>query len=197
MCYAQKEYLEPIKDYDNFVDKSLKNFHDQLFLKLYEGFAKMPLARYTATSSNTGEYAFSVESVNNIYFIVSNTLSESYWFSNYRNNINLITSRKEIGNKLGIKIGELFQMLVFQSKRKDSVFWYPDTMIYYFSALNKDGQIVTGETSSSDCKGLLGRLVKVCDNLYKMGNGENISQANMILEVEELIQNFRANNQDK
>ena len=43
------------------------------------------------------------------------------------------------------------------------------------------------ETWSPNDKSLLGRLVKICDNIYSLGNGNKISESDILKEIEKLI----------
>jgi hypothetical protein len=43
------------------------------------------------------------------------------------------------------------------------------------------------ETWSPNDKSLLGRLVEICDNIYSLGNGNKISESDILKEIEKLI----------
>ena len=66
-------------------------------------------------------------------------------------------------------------------------FWNINGITYYFTTTDKNGKIKTGKTWSPNKKSLLGRLVKICDNLYSLGIGKNIDQSKITKEITILI----------
>ena len=48
-----------------------------------------------------------------------------------------------------------------------------------------------GETWSPDDNSLLGRLVKICDNLHSIGDRKDVSQTDILKEIEELIKELK------
>lgn len=57
----------------------LGEYYRSVFSLLNTGFQKQPYARFTAIPSFSPEYAMSVEKKNGRYFLISNTLSRTYW----------------------------------------------------------------------------------------------------------------------
>jgi hypothetical protein len=62
---------------------------------------------------------------------------------------------------------------------------------YYFSTVDKNGNLKIGETWSPDDNSLLGRLVKICDNLHSIGDRKDVSQTDILKEIEELIKELK------
>ena len=68
-----------------------------------------------------------------------------------------------------------------------------DGETYIFTTTDKNGEIRTGTTWSphpSD-KPLLSRLVEICDNLCLLGIENDISQTNILREIDILINDFK------
>ena len=185
-CFGQKEHLEPARDFKQY-EGVLREYYDHIFPLLYQGFADKPYAQYTSMPSFSDEYAFSIERIGNKNYVISNCLSENYWYAEKRDKVKLETKKTEIGDSLYIKIGKLFQLLTEQIKKPDQDLMGLDGVTYYFSCVEKNGEIKTGETWSPNDNSLLGRLIKICDKLYSLGNGKNISQSELEIEIEKTI----------
>ena len=131
LCFGQKEHLEPANGF-NPNDSArygrsyskLKEYHNVVHTLLYSGFSQKPYARYTSMPSFSSEYAFSVEEIRGKFYIISNIFSENYWYAGYkkRNSVKINTTKTEINNNLYLKIGELFELLVKQTKEKERKF---------------------------------------------------------------------------
>lgn len=189
-CFGQKEHLEPVRDFSQY-EGILKDYYDTVFPKLYEEFSQTPYARYTSMPSFFKEYAFSVETIGGKHYIISNSLSENFWYAKKRKKVKLISNKTEIGDALYSKIGELFQLLIRQTKKPEEKLIGLDGVTYYFSTVDETSEIKTGETWSPDRNSLLGRLVQICDNLFSIGNGGNISQIGISKEIETLIKDLK------
>ncbi len=59
---------------------------------------------------------------------------------------------------------------------------------YYFATTDKNGQVKIGKT---DDNSFLGRLVKICGNIYSLGNGENISQTETLKDIDKLLNELK------
>lgn len=200
-CYSQKKHLEPVKDFKKY-EGVLKEYYDNVFPLLNKGYQERPYARYTSMPSFSCEYSFSVEKKDYKYFIISNTLSENYWYAKNRSSVELISVETEIKADLYEKVGELFQLLAVQTEKpeiesigSDGTTYYITTgcdgTTYYFTTTNKSGEIEMGEIWSPNENSLLGRLINICDNLYSIGNGKDISQKDVLNEIVRLIEELR------
>lgn len=185
-CHGQKEHLEPARDFKQYEGLS-KEYYGNVFPLLYKGFNDKPYVRYTSMPSFSREYAFSIEQTEEKYHIISNSLSENYWYAKKKEMVKTQTQRAEIGEMLYLKIGELFQLLVAQTKYADNDFVKCDGVTYYFSITDNSGRIKTGETWSPYGNSLLDRLVKICDKLYSLKEGNSMIENDLISEIEKLI----------
>jgi hypothetical protein len=93
------------------------------------------------------EYAFAVEKGEDENYIISNKLSENFWYAGYnkkgqlnnkrRNKVQVGTTRTEINNDLYEKFGELFELLASQTKVYEKGWFGADGVIYYFAITEK------------------------------------------------------------
>ena len=200
-CFGQKnQHLEPA-DMLNQDDGTLKEYYEKRFNMLYKGFSKEPFARYVSMPSFQDKYAFSVETIGGKTYIISNSLSHS--LSLKKTNVKPKTNKTKIENKLYIKIGELFQLLAEQTKTIEIYTYTKDgTLIridsrkldgttFLFYTTDKNGYIKIGTTWSPGSDTLLGKLIKICDNLYFIGNGKNISQMDVAADIDILINDMK------
>ncbi|WP_143883409.1 hypothetical protein [Chryseobacterium binzhouense] len=186
LFFGQKQHLEPAKDFKQY-EGVLKEYYDNIFLRLYKGYSEKPIARYTSMPSFSNEYSYSVETLDGKNYVVSNKLSESYWYSKNKNKVKLISNKTELTNDLYLKIVALFQLLEEQTKKPEHESMGLDGITYYFATTDKNGELKIGETWSPAEKSLLGRLVKICDNIYSLGIGNNLSQSDILKEIEKLV----------
>ena len=186
LCFGQKPHLEPAKDFKQY-EGVLKEYYDNVFPLLYKGYSEKPIARYTSMPSFSNEYSFSVETIEGKNYVVSNRLSESYWYSKNKKKVKLISNKTEITTDLYLKIVDLFKLLEEQTKKIENDLMGLDGVTYYFTTTDKNGEIKIGETWSPAEESLLGRLVKICNNIYSLGIGNNLSQSDILKEIEKLI----------
>lgn len=190
--FGQKQHLEPAKDFNQY-DGVLKEYYNNVFPLLYKGYSEKPIARYTSTPSFTNEYSFSIETFDGKIYAVSNRLSENYWYAKNRKNIELVSNKIELVDELYIKIVDLFKFLEEHTKKPegDLITKRADGVTYYFATTEKNGLVKISETWSPDDNSILGRLIEICDNIYSLGNGENISQTEILKETDKLLNDFK------
>jgi hypothetical protein len=185
ISYGQKGHLEPAT-FD--VGGGLEIYYKNLNTLLYDGMSDKPYARFTAIPSFSKEYAFSVEKEKGEYFIISISLSESYWRNCLRGenkeNVKFITHKTKIDKKLYTQIGVLFKILAEQTKSDEIEDHTLDGEKYYFITSDNNGKIKIGETRG------IGKLIDVCFNLYSIGNGNNDLINETKEEVDKLIVEF-------
>ena len=213
LCFGQKEHLEPAKvfnpndsaRYGGYYSVA-KAHNDQVYKLLYSGFSQNPYARYTSMPSFDGGYAFSVEKIKKKNYILSNRLSENYWYAliGGREGFVKIDKKKiKINNELYLKIGELFGLLTEQTKEKERIFeTLPDGIVVELITVVSDGTVYTFSTTDiyenitktgtihsphPNDKPMLNRLVKICDDLCSLEIKRNISQKNIMKDIDELI----------
>lgn len=137
--------------------------------------------------SFSSEYSFSIETINGKEYVVSNRLSERYWNTKNRNRVELISNKTELQSSLYLRIVDLFELLEEQTKKPESDMIGLDGTTYYFASTDRNGQIKIGKTWSPDDDSLLGKLVEICDNIYSLGNGNNISQTEILKDIDKLV----------
>tara|TARA_R110000868_G_scaffold33215_3_gene120835 strand:+ start:1175 stop:1795 length:621 start_codon:yes stop_codon:yes gene_type:complete len=185
--YCQKGHLTPSNNFENNIG-ILKEYYDNVFPLLYNNFEKKPFARYTAMPSFGTEYAFSIELKDNEFIIISNTLTQNYWYAKNKENVKLISKKKAIDKTLYKKIGELFNLLSIQTKPIEEELYKTDGTTYYFATTNSNGEIKIGETWSSENKSNLGKLTEICDVLFEIGNGKENQGTEIEKEIDKLIE---------
>jgi len=202
LCFGQKQHLEPAKDFKQYKGV-LKEYYDSVFPLLYKGYSEKPIVRYTSMPSFSNEYSFSIETIEGKNYVVSNRMSENYWYAKNRMKVELVSNKTEFVNELYIKIVDLFKLLEEQTKKPEPVFkiidgvtyeekiMRADGVTYYFATTNKNGQVKIGETWSPYDNSLLRRLVEICDNIYSLGNGENISQTETLKDIDKLLNDLK------
>lgn len=190
LCFGQKQHLEPAKDLEQY-DGDLRVYYDNVFALLSKGYSEKPIARYTSMPSFSNEYSFSIEVINGKNYVVSNRLSESYWYAKSRKKVRLISSRAELKNDLYLKIVDLFKVIQEQTRKAENDFSGLDGVTYYFATTDKNEQIRIGVAWSPDENSLLGRLIKVCDNIYLLGSGKTISQTDTLGDIDKLLNELK------
>lgn len=183
--FGQNQRLKPARNFKESVSKNYRG----VFPLLYKGFAKKPYARYTAMPSFSREYAFSVEKIKGVPYIISNTLSTNYYFAKVKIFVKIKKNKAKISDDLYLKIGELFEIFTEQTEDKD--FSGLDGVTYYFAKTGKNGEIKTGETWSPDENSLLDRLVNICIDLYLIGNNKDIAQTDILKEIDIFINDLK------
>jgi hypothetical protein len=186
LCFGQKQHLDPTKDFKQY-EGVLKEYYDNVFPLLYKGYSAKPIARYTSMPAFSNEYSFSIETIEGINYVVSNRLTENYWYAKNRKTVKLISSKTELTNDLHLKIVNLFKLLEEQTKKPENDLMGPDGVTYYFETTEINGQIKIGETWSPKEKSLLGNLIQTCDNIYSLGNGNNLSQTDILKDIDKLL----------
>ena len=182
--------MEPVKDFNQY-EGVLKEYYDNVFPLLYKGYSEKPIAKYTSMPSFSNEYSFSIEIIDGENFVVSNRLSESYWYAKNRKKVKLFSNKTELANDLYLKIVDLFKLLEEQTKKTENDLMGLDGVTYYFVTTDTNGQIKIGETWSPDDNSLFGRLVKICDSIYSLGNGKNISQTETLKDIDKLLYDLK------
>lgn len=185
--YCQKGHLTPSNNLDN-ESGMLKEYYGNLFPLLYNNFEKYPYARYTTIPSFRTEYAFSIELKDNDFVIISNTLTQNYWYAKNKESVKLITNKKVINETLYRKIGELFHLLDMQTKEITEDLFKTDGTTYYFSTTDSTKKIKTAETWSPGNKTSLGKLTEICDILFEIGNGKENQVTEIGKEIDKLIE---------
>jgi len=190
LSFGQTQHLEPARDFKQY-EGELKEYYDNVFPLLYKDFSEKPIARYTSMPSFSSEYSFSIETIEGKNYVVSNKMSENYWYAKKRKKVKLISNKTELTNDLYLKIVDLFKLLEEQTKDTEGDLMGVDGVTYYFATTDKNGQIKIGETWSPNENSLLGRLVIICDSIYALGNGKKLSQTDIIKDIDKLLNDLK------
>jgi hypothetical protein len=186
LCFGQTQHLKPTRDFKQY-EGVLKEYYDNVFPLLYKGYSEKPIARYTSMPSFSSEYSFSIETIQCNSYVAINRMSENFWYEKNRKKVKLISSKTLLTNDLYLKIVDLFKLLEEQTKKPEDDLMGLDGVTYYFATTDKNGQIKIGETWSPNVNSSLGRLVKICDNIYSLGNGKNLSQTDILKDIDKLL----------
>ena len=190
LSFGQKQHLEPARDFKQY-EGVLKEYYDNVFPLLYKGYSEKPIARYTSIPSFSSEYSFSIETIEGKNYVVSNKMSENFWYAKIRKKVKLVSNKTELTNDLYLKIVDLFKLLEEQTKEPEDDLMGNDGVTYYFATTNKNGQIKIGETWSPNENSLLGRLVMICDSVYALENGKNLSQTDILKDIDKLLNDLK------
>ncbi len=190
MCIGQVQHLKPARDFEQY-EGMLKEYYDNVFPLLYKGYSEKPIARYTSMPSFSREYAFSIELVNGKNYVVSNKVSENFWYAKNRKKVKILSSKAELTDNLYLKIVDLFELIEEQTKEPKDDLMGLDGVTYFFATTNKNGQIKTGETWSPEDNSLLGRLVMICDSVYALGSGKKMIQIDLANDIDKLLNDFK------
>jgi len=190
LSFGQTQHLEPARDFKQYAGV-LKEYYDNVFPLLYKGYSEKPIARYTSMPSFSSEYSFSIETIEGKSYVVSDKMSENFWYAKNRKKVKLISNKTELTNDLYLKIVDLFKLLEEQTKESGDDLMGKDGETYYFATTDKNGQIKIGETWSPNDNSLLGRLVMICDSVYALGNGKNLSQTDILKDIDKLLKDLK------
>ena len=180
--------------------------------KLYRNFTDKPEARLTVYPAFRNKYALSIEQKSREHYLLSNTLSEDQWEvvrSQWRK-VDTVTSKQyKIDRSFYENIRQLFEIVTSQIRiRKvekqiiiidgEEFEKIPtmklDGVVYYLSTTNSNGELLTGKTHSPRKNTLMGRLADICDDLYSLSQGEEISKDGIETKMKSLIANMQNEN---
>ncbi|QHS56052.1 hypothetical protein GWR56_11085 [Mucilaginibacter sp. 14171R-50] len=181
---GQDKYLKPSEL--NSETGILKDYYIGLFPLLYKDFSDKPSARYTLIPSFSSEFAFSVEEKANHFFINSNHLSTSYWYSKNKSKVKVKHASTEITKDFYNRILTLFNIALKQTRQPEEKTMGFDGETSYLSAV-VDGHIINAETWSPDQTSHMGLLVEICKKLYLIGLGKSTSQTEVSKEIDQLL----------
>jgi hypothetical protein len=188
--YAQNDHLLPIRDFSSF-DGVLKDYYDHVFPLLHKRLSTIPMARYTAMPSFSREYAFSVEKISDDYILVSNSLSENYWYAKKRKRVKVFRRQVPIDESFYLLICDLFKVVIQQARVPEMDIFGLDGVAYYFETTDSANQLVAGETWSPPDDSKMLRLVNICDALYEMTIGKDVSQTMIKNDIRQLIEDLK------
>jgi hypothetical protein len=183
-CKAQEDHLEPSEF--KSPASSVELYYKNMLPLLNKGFKERPYARYTFIPSFQVEHAFSVEETDGSYSIVSHWFSKSYWYTKDKTRVRQRMFSVEIDEHFYKMIGELFNLVVQQSHKYEKKELGDDGEDYYFSITDNSGNIKTGTIWSPPEGTKMLRLTEICEEIYKMGEGLDISVDKTETEIKQL-----------
>ena len=182
---AQIDYLEPVKPFSSYTGE-LGEYYRSVFSLLNTGFQKQPYARFAAIPSFSPEYAMSEEKKNGRYTLISNTLSRTYWQAE-KGTVTVDTKSVVISASLYQSLGAIFRLVTEQVQDLDGSTAGLDGIVYYFSSTDAKGKERMGRKWSPEKGTLMERLVLVCQSVYMLSRGENISEQTLAEEAASLL----------
>lgn len=186
---AQIDYLEPVRPFSTYTGE-LGEYYRNVFSLLNKGFKQPPYARLSVIPSFSPEYAMSVEKKDGRYYLVSNTLSRTYWQSE-KDTVKVETKSLEISSSLYHSLGAIFRLVTTQIQDLDGSTAGLDGVVYYFASTDAKGKEVMGRKWSPAKGTLMGRLVLVCQSAYLLCKGENISEQTLAEEAATLLKELQ------
>lgn len=192
---AQIDYLEPMKPFSAYAGE-LGEYYRNVFSLLTTGFQPQPYARFAVIPSFSPEYAMSVEKKNGRCFLVSNTLSRTYWQAE-KGTVTVDTKSVAISASLYQSLGAIFRLVTEQVQDLDGSTAGLDGVVYYFFSTDSEGKERVGRKWSPKKGTLMGRLVLVCQSAYMLSRGENISEQALAEEASSLLVALRQRAKDE
>lgn len=182
---AQIDYLEPVKPFSTYKGE-LGEYYRSVFSLLNTGLQKQPYACFSVIPSFSPEYAMSVEKKNGRYYLISNTLSRTYWQAE-KGTVKVDTKSVAISASLYQSLGAIFRLVTEQVQDLDGSTAGLDGVVYYFSSTDAKGKERMGRKWSPAKGTLMERLVLVCQSAYMLSRGENISEQTLAEETASLL----------
>jgi hypothetical protein len=189
---GQNDHLEPFDDTTNHQGQ-LKDYYSNIFKLLQSKLSDTVIARYIIIPSWGSESILSVEkdTVKNKFKIIYLSCSESYWYSKNKKKVHVISDcAKYIDDDLAILTKKLFDKVTLQIKRPTQPSYGLDGVTYYFSTTDTTGRIITGQKWSPEDGTKMSKLVQVCHDLTLFTCDNGIIKADLIEEINKLINEF-------
>lgn len=187
---AQTDYLEPVKDLNTYTGE-LGEYYRNVFSLLYTNFQKKPVVRFAVLPSFSPEYAMSVEMKAGKYYLMSNTLSQSYWQAG-KGKVKVVSQSVPISKSFYLSLTELFRLATGQIQDLDGYGGGFDGSTYYFSATGTNGKAMMGQKWSPSSGTLMERLVQICETSYLLSTGKKISEASIASQTNILIKDLQS-----
>lgn len=186
---AQIDYLEPVKPVDAYAGE-LGEYYRNVFSLLNTGLSPQPYARFVAIPSFSPEYAMSVEKKNGRCYLISNTLSRTYWQAE-KGTVKVNTKSVLVSPSLYQSLGTIFRLVTSQVQDLDGSSAGLDGVVYYFISTDAKGKEQIGRKWSPKKGTLMERLVLVCQSAYMLSKGENISEQALAEEASALLKDLQ------
>ena len=179
---GRTDHLEPVDEFEN-------SLYAKKFRVLFEGLDTKPVARFAKMPSFLLGYAFSVEQKESAYFIRSNGFRHYTFEAVCEAGARAITISREIDEDLFYSIGQLFPLLMEQTRHPDNLTLGLDGTTYFFSAFVND-EIKTGHVWEPAYDSPMGRLADVCAKIFFISRSD-LPMDGIKTEIDELISELR------
>lgn len=186
---AQIDYLEPVKDLNSYTGE-LGEYYRNVFSLLNTSFQKKPVAQFVVLPSFSPEYAMSVEMKAGKYFLISNTLSQSYWQAG-KDKVKVVSRSMPISKSFYQSLGELLRLVTGQIQDIDGHSAGFDGSTYYFASTGANGKTMRGQKWSPSSGTLMERLVQICESSYLLSTGKKISEASIAGQADMLVKDLQ------
>lgn len=187
--FAQIDYLEPVRPFSQYTGE-IGEYYRNVFSLLHTGFQKQPYACFTVIPSFSPEYSMSVEKRKGRCYLISNTLSRTYWQAD-KGTVKVSTHSIAISQSLYQSLGAVFRLATDQIQDLDGTTAGLDGIAYYFSSTDTKGVVTMGRKWLPKKETLMGRLVLICESAYLLSTGGNISEKALKEEATILLTELR------
>ena len=192
---AQIDYLEPVKPFATYTGE-LGEYYRNVFSLLHTGFQQPSYALFAAIPSFSPEYAMSVEKKNGHYYLISNTMSRTYWQAE-KGTVKVETKSVVISLSLYQSLGSVFRLVTSQIQDLDGSTAGLDGVVYYFTSTDAKGKEQMGRKWSPEKGTLMERLVQICQSAYLLSCGGNISEQALAQETSTLLKELQQRNREE
>ena len=186
---AQIDYLEPAKSLTAYKGE-LGEYYRNVFALLNTGFQTQSSVCYYVIPSFSPEYAMSVEKKNGQCFLISNTLSHTYWQSE-KGTVKVDKKMVGITPALYQSLGSIFRLVTNQIQDMDGFSGGMDGIVYYFASTDARGKTMMGRKWSPEKGTLMERLVQICQSAYILSMGGNLSEKALANEASALLKELQ------
>jgi len=130
---GQGEYLEPTQNIFSLYDYQFE-YYFKVRQKLLDGLSDSPEVRFLVIPSFTPEYVVDIEfdREQDKYFIKHNICKKSIWYNDNWEKIMVYKFKSELDETSALKIKELFELAIRQSKYPEDEIIGLDGANYYF-----------------------------------------------------------------
>ena len=188
--FARGDHLEPARSHDS-PNGSVRDYYVKVLSLLRTDFNSKPLARCVVLPSFTAEYAWSLERSPDGVSLLTNMLSENFWYA--RNKNVTVTSRKILLEaELAEAAEELFRAAVAETRPPLEGYYGCDGTTWTFAVDDGNGSLKEGEVWSPPRGSLMRRLTDVCDAFFALPEGKGPSQAELAAGMRALTADIRA-----
>jgi hypothetical protein len=135
------------------------------------------------------EYAWSLERGDDGgYFLLTHTLVKNLWYNGYKK---MNTRPIAIGEDVHDAVARLFSTVTRGIGAIEKDWFTTDGVTFSFTVAGSDGALMTGKTHSPGEGSLMWRLTRLCDALMYLPDMEEISESDMLAEIDALLRDIQ------